>query len=82
MMDTDEEREKSRLIKECLTTLKENLEFFDENDVNELMLIRRKLLTLTYLFLVQSYLATPYDREIDILIFFGYLLNLILACLL
>ena len=34
-MDTDGEREKSRLIKESLTTLKEHLEFCDENDVIE-----------------------------------------------
>ena len=34
-MDTDGEREKSRLIKESLTTLKENWEFFDENHVIE-----------------------------------------------
>ena len=30
-MDTDGKREKSRLIKESLTTFKENWEFFDEN---------------------------------------------------
>ena len=34
-MDTDGEREKSRLIKERVTTWKENLKFFDENDVIE-----------------------------------------------
>jgi len=34
-MDTDSEREKSRLIKENLTTLKENLEFLYENHVIE-----------------------------------------------